>query len=252
MNIIEQLSSLPLYVICGSVILFVAAFCVFFMVRAYRAGIALGMDKTKLKRTITSSATFTLLPSISILLGVIALSGSLGIPLPWLRLSVIGALHYETSVADIASRSVGLSGLNAAEMTVEAFTTIALLMTVGIMWGIVCMIFLGKSYCKKLQKTSIKQGGGKSFGDEAMTAMFIGLITAYIGSYIGQFVQLQNGGLVVTGEYLQLVTLVFAGLAMSVFSYFAEKKHVTWLENFSIAGSMLVGMAAAVIFGMIF
>ena len=252
MNVIKQLSSLPLYVICGSVILFVAAFCIFFMVRAYRAGIALGMDQAKLKRTITSSATFTLLPSISILLGVIALSGTLGIPLPWLRLSVIGALHYETSVADIAAKSVGIGGLNAEKMTAEAFTTIALLMTVGIMWSIVCMLFLGKSYCKKLQKATVKQGGGKSFGDEAMTAMFIGLITAYIGSYIGQFVQLQEGGLVVTGEYLQLITLVFAALAMSVFSYFAEKKNVTWLENFSIAGSMLIGMAAAVIFGMIF
>ena len=65
MNVIKQLSSLPLYVICGSVILFVAAFCVFFMVRAYRAGVALGMDQAKLKRTITSSATFTLLPSVS-------------------------------------------------------------------------------------------------------------------------------------------------------------------------------------------
>lgn len=251
MNVLEQLSSMPLYMICGSVILFVALFCVFFMVRAYRAGIELGMDKTKLKRTITSSATFTLLPSISILLGVIALSGTLGIPLPWLRLSVIGALHYETSVADIAAKSIGLTGLSAEEMTIEAFTTIALLMTVGIMWSIVCMIFLGKRYCNKLKETSLKQTSGKSFGDEAMTAMFIGLITAYIGSYIGQFIQLQKGELVVTGHYLQLVTLVFAALAMSVFSYFSEKKKVAWLDNFSIAGSMLVGMTAAVIFGMI-
>lgn len=35
--------------------------------------------------------------------GIIALSGSLGTPWPWLRLSVIGALHYETSVADAAA-----------------------------------------------------------------------------------------------------------------------------------------------------
>ena len=32
----------------------------------------------------------------------------------------------------------------------------------------------------------------------------------------------------------------------------AEKKKMVWLDNFSIAGSMLTGMAAAVIFGMIF
>lgn len=254
MNILDQLSSTPLYLISGIIILFVVALSLFFMVRAYRAGIAIGIDKAKLKRTITSSVTFSLLPSISILLGVIALSGTLGIPLPWLRLSVIGALHYETSVADIAAKSIGLSGLNVEEMTLQAFTTIALLMSVGIIWGVICCILFGKSYSNKLtkKKDSPKKSGGKNFGDMAMTAMFIGLITAYTGSYIGQLVQVQDGGLVVTGEYLQLITFAFAALAMSVFVYFAEKKKMLWLDNFSIAGSMLVGMTAAVVCALIF
>ena len=139
-NILDLLNSAPLYLICGVIILFVVAFSVIFLVRAYRMGIAMGMDKTILKRTITSSVTFSVLPSVSILLGVIALSGTLGIPLPWLRLSVIGALHYETSVADIAARGIGLSGLTAEEMTASAYVTIALVLAVGIMWGIVCMV----------------------------------------------------------------------------------------------------------------
>lgn len=252
MNVLDLLSSTSLYLISGIIILFVAGMSIFFLIRSYRAGLALGMDKVKLKRAITSSVTFSILPSVSILLGVIALSGTLGIPLPWLRLSVVGALHYETSVADIAAKSVGLSGLNAAEMTLEAFTTIALLMTMGIIWGCVCTIFFGKAYTKKLSGSTDKKKGGKSFGDTAMTAMFIGLITAYTGSYIGQLVQIQNGSLVVTGQYLQIVTFIFAALAMAVFTYFAEKKKMAWLDNFSIAGSMLIGMGAAVICGMIF
>lgn len=252
MSILDQLSSTPLYLICGTIILFVVALSIFFMVRAYRAGIAIGMDRVKLKRTITSSVTFSLLPSISILLGVIALSGTLGIPLPWMRLSVIGALHYETSVADIAAKSIGLSGLNVEEMTLQAFTTIALLMTVGIMWGVLCVALFGKRYSKKLQKNSGKKNSGRSFGDSAMTAMFIGLITAYTGSYIAQLIQVQDGALIVTGEYLQLVTFAFSALAMGVFMYFAEKKKMAWLDNFSMAGSMLVGMTAAVLCGMLF
>ena len=116
MKILDQLSSTPLYLISGSIILFVALMSLFFLIRAYRAGIVIGMDKAKLKRAITSSITFSLLPSISILLGVIALSGTLGLPLPWLRLSVVGALHYETSVADIAAKSIGLSGLPVHEV----------------------------------------------------------------------------------------------------------------------------------------
>lgn len=252
MNILNQLNSSPLFLISGIIILFVAAMSIFFLLRAYKAGIAIGMDKTKLKRAITSSATFSLLPSISILLGVIALSGTLGLPLPWLRLSVVGALHYETSVADIAARSIGLSGLNAEEMTAQAFTTIALLMTIGIIWGVVLTALFGKSYSKKIMKSSSGKKSGRSFGDSAMTAMFIGLITAYTGSYIAQLVQLKDGALVVTGQYLQLVTFGFAAIAMAIFTYFAEKKNLTWLDNFSIAGSMLVGMAAAVLCNLIF
>lgn len=105
MDLLTQLNSLPMFLIVGVVVAFIAVLCVVFLVRSWRAGVAMGMDKAKLRRAITSSATFTLLPSISILLGVIALSGSLGIPLPWIRLSVIGALHYEGNVADIAARA---------------------------------------------------------------------------------------------------------------------------------------------------
>ncbi|MBQ7596032.1 MAG: DUF5058 family protein, partial [Clostridia bacterium] len=105
------LNSVPLYVICGTIILFVALVCVVFMTRAYKAGVHAGMDKSMLKRTITSSVTFSVLPSVGILLGVIALSGSLGTPWPWLRLSVIGALHYETQVAQAAAEQIGLKSL---------------------------------------------------------------------------------------------------------------------------------------------
>ena len=83
----------------------------------------IGMDEKVLKKTILSSATFTLLPSISILLGVVALSGTLGVPFSWLRLSVIGALQYELNVAEIAAQSVGLTGLRLDEMSIGAFVT---------------------------------------------------------------------------------------------------------------------------------
>ena len=69
MSILSQLNSVPMYLICGGIIAFVAVVCVIFLVRAYCAGQALGMDTTKMKRTIISSATFSLLPSVGILLG---------------------------------------------------------------------------------------------------------------------------------------------------------------------------------------
>ena len=38
MEILNLLNSTPMYLICGSIVLFVALVCVLFMVRAYRAG----------------------------------------------------------------------------------------------------------------------------------------------------------------------------------------------------------------------
>ena len=240
MSVLSQMNSLPIYLLCGAIVLFVLIMSIFFMVRAWRAGIAIGMDKAKLRRAVTSSVTFTLLPSISILLGVIALSGSLGIPLPWLRLSVIGALHYETSVADIAARAIGLSGLNITEMTPTAYTTIALVMGAGIIWGMVLTVFFNKAYLHRLRTPKKAAAPGKKgFGDVAMTAMFIGLVAAYAGSYMGTFTS--------TGNFMPLVVLAVSGGAMAVFTYFSEKKGQIWLDNFSVAGSMLFGMAAAVL-----
>ncbi|MCF0135107.1 MAG: DUF5058 family protein [Lachnospiraceae bacterium] len=245
MTVIQALNSTPLYLICGGIVLFVALVCVFFMIRAYRQGIAIGMDKTKLKRTITSSATFTILPSVGILLGVIALSGSLGTPLPWLRLSVIGALHYETQVAEAAAEVVGLPGLSMSSMTFEAFVNIALLMSFCIIWGMLLSIFFTKKYLGKFKGSGKTGSAVAGFGDTAMTAMFIGLVSAYVASYIGTFVS-GNGVFTFTGSLMPLVVSVVAGAVMAGFIFLAEKKKATWVESFSIAGSMILAMAAAV------
>ena len=261
MTVLEQLNGGRMYLICGSIVAFIALVCVVFMVRAWRAGKALGMDVTRMKRAVTASATFSVLPSVGILLGVIALSGSLGVPWPWLRLSVIGALHYETQVADAAAEQLAIKqGANIA-MTTQAFPTIALLMSICIMWGMVLSALFNKRYLNRLQRgggTEKKKGGG--FGDRAMTAMFIGMVSAYIGSYVGGFVsqkpeETAEGIRYVTarfsllGSWTPLVVVAAAALAMAVFTYFSEKKGKAWVENFSIAGSMLIGMLAAVLIG---
>ena len=235
-NILAQLNSAPMYAICGGIIAFVAAVCVVFLVRSYRAGLAIGMDPARMKRAITSSATFSVLPSVGILLGVIALSGSHG----------HGALHYETQVAQAAAEQVGMHALSAAEMTPQAFTTIALLMSFCIIWGMLLSIFFNKRYLRRLGNDGAKSASGVGFGDSAMTAMFIGLVCAYIGSYIGAFVS-GEGLFTCVGDWTPLVVVAVSAAAMALFVYLAEKKNMAWLESFSIAGSMLIGMAAAVL-----
>ena len=243
---LSQVNAAPLYFIVGGVLLFIAIMCVVFIVKSYRAGIAIGMDPKVLKRAMTSSATFTILPSVSILLGVIALSGSLGVPFSWLRLSVIGALQYELNVAEIAAQSVGIGGLQVQNLTPEAFTTIALVMTVGILGGIICCIFFLKAYLNKLQaKPKAEPAEGEEakpgFGAHATTAMFVGLCAAYIGSYVGKAIPRDGSDL------MPLIVAIVAAIAMAGFEYLIEKKGMAKLESFSLAAAMLIAMAAAVV-----
>ena len=232
-----------LFTLVAVVLVVMTVVCFVFLIKSYRAGLKLGMDKKILKKTITSSATFTLLPSISILLGVIALSGSLGVPFSWLRLSVIGSLQYELNVAEIAAQSYGLSGLRLEELTPESFITIALVMTVGILGGILCCIFFLKGYMKKLKTKPKKESSGKpGFGAHATTAMFVGLCATFVGSYVGKAVH---------SDVMPLIVALIAGAVMGVFEYFIQKKGKAALENFSLAASMLIAMASAVVIGMI-
>ena len=245
---LSQVNAGPLYLIVGLVLAYITVMCFVFLVKSYRAGIKIGMDKKVLKKTIMSSATFTLLPSISILLGVVALSGTLGVPFSWLRLSVIGALQYELNVAEIAAQSIGLSGLRLDELNIEAFVTIALVMTIGILGCLFYSVFFLKAYLKKIQKAPKKEENGEKkpgFGAHATTAMFIGLCGTFIGSYVGKAIPREGS------DVMPLLVALISAAAMAVFEYLIQKKKLTVLENFSLAASMLVGMAGAVLIGLL-
>ncbi len=243
---LNRVNAPGLYLLVALILAFITIMCAVFLIKSYRAGIKIGMDKKILRKTITSSATFTLLPSISILLGVIALSGTLGVPLSWLRLSVIGALQYELNVAEIAAQSVGLSGLQLSELNMGAYVTITLVMTAGILGGIFCCIFFLKKYLGKVQSAPKKENSGKTgFGAHATTAMFVGLCAAYIGSYIGKAIPREGS------DIMPILVAIIAAIVMAVFEYFINKKGKAILENFSLAASMLIAMAAAVVIQLI-
>ena len=81
-----------MYALGFLVVAFVVAQSVFFLVRAWKRAKALGIDTSSLKKTVSSSALFTVAPALAILATVLTLSGALGLVLPWIRLTVIGAI----------------------------------------------------------------------------------------------------------------------------------------------------------------
>ena len=96
-----------MYAVALGVVAFVIAQSIFFIVKAWKRGKQLGLSGEKMKNTIVSSILFTIAPALSILVTVIVLANALGIVLPWIRLSVVGNLAYETIAAQSALEAMG-------------------------------------------------------------------------------------------------------------------------------------------------
>ena len=252
--------STGLYLIAGGVILFVLAQSVFFLVKALKQGKALGLDKKKLRNAITSSALFTIPSALSILATVIALAPSLGLVIPWVRLSVIGNLMYETTAAENAMEGLGHVGGTAVEVTDPAvFAGIAWVMTLGICFSLVLLPFLAKPLHKKMlslgkkdetkeetrDKKEKKSGGIAGFVDLLTPAVFIGLIGAFIARAIAG-----AGKPEIFGDgagVLSIITLFTAVVVSLIFEIVAKKCKLTWLEPFVMPIGMIVAMVVAVI-----
>ena len=129
-----------LYLLAWLVFAFIMGQSVFFLVRAIRRGRAIGLSVSVLRKTALSSALFTIAPAVAILLGVITLSKFLGFPLPWIRMSVLGALTYELPAATTTANAIGLD-LSRNVTDPRAFSAIVWVMTLGIIPGIFVILF---------------------------------------------------------------------------------------------------------------
>ena len=84
---------------------------------------------------------------VAILATVIVLASALGIVLPWIRLSVVGNLAYETVAAQTALEALG--GNLSTEVTDPVqFSAVTWIMTLGISFGIFLLPFV----CKRIHK----------------------------------------------------------------------------------------------------
>ena len=107
-----------LFVLVGIIIAAVIGQSVYFLLKSYRRAKEKGMDMSKVHKTIKTAAIFTIAPAVSIVITVITLSQSLGIALPWLRLSVVGSLSYEAIAAANAANGMTKGGTTAAGMEI--------------------------------------------------------------------------------------------------------------------------------------
>ena len=160
-----------LYIMVAFLVAVVLGQSVWFLVKALRRSKQIGMDQSKIKKTIQTAAVFTIAPAVSIVISVITLSKSLGLPLPWLRLSVVGSLSYEAIAASNAVSAMGLTLGKIECMTAQQFVNVTLVMTISIMMGIWLVPAIDK---KLLSGMSSLENRDKKWAEIFQNAMFIG------------------------------------------------------------------------------
>ena len=227
-----------IFVLVGIVLLIVLGQSVFFLVRAIKRAKEKGMDMGVIKRTIKKAAVFTIAPAVSILLGVIVLADWLGLPLPWLRLSVIGSLTYEQSAATQAFNALGLKELLhfASKITAEQYITVAIVMTLGIIPGIIGVPL----FCKNVEGGLMKiQSKDRKWGDILVTALFMGMISAFLGFI---FCDVSKG----LSGWIPVFVMLVSAAVMAVCGILMKKFKWRWMGDYALPISMLASMAAAI------
>ncbi len=230
-----DLNSSFLFVAAGVIVLFVMAQSVFFLYQAWRQARALGISAAVLKRVTVASAVFTVAPAIAILMGVFALSKFLGLPLPWLRLSILGAVTYELPAATIAANVLNLP---VAEGVTDprAYTTIAWVMTLGIPSGLIMITLFLKKIQGGLQNMKRRD---TRWGEIFIEALFLGMIAAFMGMV---FADISSG---IRG-WIPVFVMIVSALLMLLCGFFVKVLKIKWMEDYALPISMLGAMACSI------
>ena len=255
-----------LYIMAGLLVAVVLAQSIYFLVKALRRSKQLGMDQSKIRKTIQTAAVFTIAPAVAIVISVIALSKSLGIPLPWLRLSVVGSLSYEMIAAENAARPMDITLGTVDALTAQQYVNILLVMTVSIMVGIWLVPVISKKLLGGMSKLEKR---GAKWADIFQNAMFIGMIAAFLGFIFCEVSRLwtadENGIVTVVEKEIvdgvstkaskeysapaglsPVCVMVVSALVMVVCGVLMKKLKWKWLNDYALPISLVLGMASAI------
>lgn len=251
-----------LFVLVGIIIAAVIWQSVYFLLKSVKRAKEKGMDMTKIKKTIITAAIFTIAPAVAIVITVISLSRSLGIALPWLRLSVVGSLSYEAIAAANAASGMKTTLAELAEnITASQYLTISIVMTLSIMVG----IWLVPVVCKKYQSGLMSfENKDKKWSDILQNSLFIGMISAFVGFVFCDVSRLWNEGSRVvtstdalTGEkvetvfsatsgFIPVIVMAISALAMCLCGLLINKLKWKWVNDYALPICMIVGMIVAI------
>ncbi len=225
MEALKIANSLPMWIACGLAVLLVIIQAVIFLKNSYETGKKMGISEEQMKKAIKSSTITSIGPSIVILSGMLSLLITVGAPMAWMRLSLIGSVMFESVAAGIGTNAVGV------KLGVDELTPIALTMGVWTMaLGSIGWIIFATFSSSKMDKVQRKISGGDTNK----------LIMISISAIIGVFAALASQNLI--GLNKHALACVLGGLIMGILIIIGEKKNIKWLKEWNLTIAILASI----------
>lgn len=238
MVMMKDIISSPLLLILVSVgLLYIVGFSIVYLKKSYARCLELGITKEDLSKVIKSSLVFSIVPSLSIVVGLFALISVLGVVWSWWRLSVIGSLSYESLISSSVASALNFS--TNAEMLDKAtgsqFGVVMILMSIGMLSGFCVLIPFGKKLSMSVNKTKEASSWKYVLSGTFMLCLF----SVYIP-------------VLLFGDNVQTAVMITGLVIALVLGVLAKNPKLRWLSEFIMAFSMIGGMVSSVFWAKLF
>lgn len=235
-----------IYVLGGLIAAAIIAMCLFFIIKSVKRAKVIGLDKKKIKETVKNSALFSIVPSIPIVIGIGIMMQYLGLAIPWIRLTVIGALQYELIAMDQAQTALTEMGGGFPQEVVIA--TAVVIMTLSILSGPLFNAIFYKKYQGKLADLQQKNARLMNTVTGALLGgLLAGMLSAILigGAFtVGKPPAPDATGVTTYGE-VTLITLSASVVIMALCGVVLKVFKQKWIESYALPITILGSLAIA-------
>lgn len=232
---ILHIANKPIFwVLCSITVIITIIQAVIFTRLARKTANTIGVPKSTCDKAFKTGMISSIGPSIGVFIVMVGLMSTIGGPLSWLRLSVIGAAPTELTAAKIGAEVAGVT-FGGAGYTTETLALSWITMTLN---GAGWLLFTGL-FAHKLEKLRVKVGGGDSKWLVALSG----------ASMLGVFGYLNAGDVAKGGGNL---VAVIVGALFMIFMVTKVTAKYPKLKEYSLGIAMLCGMVGAVLYDILF
>lgn len=231
MNIYNLANSFPIWICCTFTvsIVFIQSFLYFKLAKKH--SISMGADAHDCSKAFKVGVISAIGPGIACFIALLGLMTTIGGPLAWLRLSVIGAAPTELAAVSAATNSMGIPGavlgdklynLNALSVT---WWTLALN---GCGWLVFCALFADKL---DIMREKVGKGDTIWLGVLSTSAM-LGIFAYFsINSFVYKF----------SIKIPELLAVI--GSALAMYTCIMLSKKYRFLKEYSLGVAIICGIA---------